>query len=46
MHQMDLNRVQAFQLLLKTSPQANIKLAEVARFVVERHESRHNGRDA
>lgn len=39
MHRENLSSLQAFQLLLKTSQRANIKLIDIARFVVDQHES-------
>ncbi|OBJ73089.1 GAF and ANTAR domain-containing protein [Mycobacterium sp. 1274756.6] len=39
MHREQLTGMQAFQLLLRTSQNANIKLVEVARWVVEKHEA-------
>jgi hypothetical protein len=40
MHRENLTGLQAFALMLKTSQNANIKLVEIARWVVEQHESR------
>lgn len=42
MHRENLSNIQAFQLLLKTSQRANIKLIEIAHFVVDQHESALN----
>ena len=39
MQRENLTGLQAFALLLKTSQNANIKLVEIARWVVEQHES-------
>lgn len=39
MHREDLTGLQAFALLLKTSQNTNIKLVEIARWVVDQHES-------
>ena len=39
MHREHLTGLQAFALLLKTSQNANIKLVEIARWVVDQHES-------
>jgi transcriptional regulator with GAF, ATPase, and Fis domain len=39
MHREKLSSVQAFELLLRTSQHANIKLVEIARWVVDQHES-------
>ncbi|HEX5256598.1 MAG TPA: GAF and ANTAR domain-containing protein [Mycobacterium sp.] len=39
MYRENLSGLQAFRLLLGTSQRANIKLAEIARWVVEQHES-------
>ncbi|ORX06995.1 GAF and ANTAR domain-containing protein [Mycolicibacillus trivialis] len=40
MHREGLTGLQAFQLLLRTSQNANIKLVEIARWVVEQHENK------
>lgn len=42
MHRESLTGLQAFALLLKTSQNANIKLIEIARWVVDQHESTLN----
>jgi hypothetical protein len=39
MHRENLTGIQAFALLLKTSQNANIKLVDIARWVVDQHES-------
>ncbi|MGW0162606.1 GAF and ANTAR domain-containing protein [Mycobacterium sp. NPDC003323] len=39
MHERKLNGLQAFELLIKTSQNANIKLVEVARWLVSEHEA-------
>ncbi|MCA2296885.1 ANTAR domain-containing protein [Mycobacterium timonense] len=39
MHRENLSALQAFHLLLRSSQRANIKLNEIARFVVDQHES-------
>lgn len=42
MHRENISNLQAFQLLLKTSQRTNIKLIDIARFVVDQHESTLN----
>ncbi len=42
MHQESMCDVRAFQLLLKTSQNANIKLVDIARWVVDQHHARLN----
>ena len=42
MHRENLTGLQAFALLVKTSQDSNIKLIDIARWVVEHHESRLN----
>jgi hypothetical protein len=44
MHRDNLTGIQAFALLLKTSQNANIKLIDVARWVVDQHESQFSPR--
>jgi transcriptional regulator with GAF, ATPase, and Fis domain len=39
MHRENMSSVQAFHLLIKTSQRSNIKLVELARWVVQQHES-------
>jgi AmiR/NasT family two-component response regulator len=40
MHWMDLTSLQAFRLLTRLSQQSNTKLVEIARLVVEQHQSK------
>lgn len=40
MHWMDLTSLQAFRLLVRLSQRSNTKLAEIARLVVEQHQSK------